>query len=265
MHAMGRASLVVGLSAAVHWLSPFPANAACGCNAMTLKHAGTTGIMCSDADLNFLATECKKYPGSSQGCRTTYAYDCNLGVNTQKYSNVKPYQKTGFQSVVTLKGGSTIGECKTGQILQETILSGSTVEPNPRINPTSVAGLQTIGGKQIYVDNSASNPFPQVGATSGGNPKYGGDNYADYKATDVLFSYDAATGSLKLVGQPGPEQRLPGGGRQVALQVRLLRTRRRLGIELRVRLRHRVDWKSNTNPRTTTYTYDGAASTNCTW
>jgi hypothetical protein len=76
----------------------------------------------------------------------------------------------------------------------------------PKINPTSISGAQTIAGKPIFVDNNAANPFPQVGATSGASQKYGGDDYASYKATDVLFAYDTSKTPNTLSWWDNPDQ-----------------------------------------------------------
>ena len=171
---------------------PFSSYAACGCSAMTLHHAGNTGIMCSNNNLNFLSTECTKFSGASKNCATTYAYQCNLGVNTQKLSNVKPYQKTGFMPTATFSG--TLTDCKIGQVLQEKITSGGQPQVNPKINPTSVNGAVLLAGHAINVDNSASNQVPQVGASgTGGNPLFGGDDYSSATSADVLFNLTGTT------------------------------------------------------------------------
>jgi hypothetical protein len=181
----GARMLAVSLAAAAFSFSALPADASCSCSGMTVKTSGTTGTMCSNRNLTL--PECTKSSGSSKGCSTTYAYDCPLGVNDKDYGAIEPSQKTGFQPVATLTGGSTTSQCTTGQVLQETIMSGSSVEPNPKINPTSLSGVQTLGTQTVYIDNNASNQFPQVGATSGGNQKFGGDDYLQTD-TDVLMS-----------------------------------------------------------------------------
>lgn len=180
-----RVFIVLALTAAVNWFWPLSARASCGCSSMTASTSGTTGTMCSDRDLDF--PECTKSTGSSKGCSTLFAYDCPLGVNSEDYGASEPSQKSGFLPVATLTSGSTPGDCTTGQILQETILSGTTTEANPKINPTSLSGAQTLGGQQIEIDNDSSHEFPLVGATSGSKPLYGGD---DYRLTDaaVLMS-----------------------------------------------------------------------------
>lgn len=185
-----RVSVVaLSLTAAMGLFAPLPVDAACSCSGMTVKTSGTTGTVCSNSNLTL--PECTKSTGSSKGCTTTYAYDCPLGVNDKDYGATEPSQKTGFQPVATLASGSTASQCTTGQVLQETITSGSSVEPNPKINPTSLSGQQTLGSQTIYIDNSASNPFPQIGATSGSNQKFGGDNYRQSDA-DVLMSATAS-------------------------------------------------------------------------
>jgi hypothetical protein len=258
-------SVVFRASVAIAWLWPLAVHADCGCDAMTLKHAGTTGIMCSNEDLNFLKTECAKYTGSSKGCSTTYAYDCNLGVNSQKYGNVKPYQKTGFESVATLSSGSTVSDCKTGQILQETIKSGGNLEPNPNINPTSVNGTVVIGGNTVDVDNSGANPFPQIGATDlSGNPKYGGDNYADYTAHDVLFSYAPPV----LSWWDNTDQSKDSQSEAATWHYKFISFVNGSGSSkpsCACAFDITVDWKSNNNNPATTYTYDAGHSHNCTW
>ena len=178
--------LTAFLAAAAFSFLPLPADADCSCSGMALKTSGTTGTVCSNSNLNL--PECTKSSGSSKGCSTTYAYSCPLGVNDAHYSDTEPYQRTGFQPVATLANGSTASQCKTGQVLQETILSNGSVALNPTINPTSLSGVQTLGTQTVYIDNSASNEFPQVGATSGNNPKFGGDDYRQADANNVLMS-----------------------------------------------------------------------------
>jgi hypothetical protein len=265
MSGMKKAFLVLGLGAAVGCVWPFAARAACGCSGMALKHAGNTGTVCSNANLQFLATECTKSTGSTKGCSTTYAYDCNLGVNSQKHGNVKPYQKTGFQSRATLTSGSNVSDCRTGQILQETIHSGPKVEPNPQINPTSVHGVHTIGGKQIHVDNNGANAFPQVGAMAGSDPKYGGDDYASYTADDVLFGYDPA--SRLLTWWDNPDQSKDSQSEAADWHFKFVSFVLGTGSEPSCACAFdiKVTWPSNSKSPATTYTYDAAGSTGCTW
>jgi hypothetical protein len=268
MPGIKRASLVLALSAAAGWLWPSAAQAVCGCTQMTLKHSGITGILCSNANLNFLSTECAKYtPGSSKGCTTTYAYDCQLGVNSKKYSNVKPYQKTGFLSVAAMAAGSTVTDCKTGQLLQETITGNGVVETNPKINPTSISGAQTLAGKSIYVDNSSANPFPQIGATSGSSQKYGGDDYKSYTASDVLFSYNTSVTPRTLSWWDNPDQTKDSQSEAATWKFRfisfVLGSAGQSSCVCSFDIA--VTWPSNNNNPTTTYTYRSTDSSNCTW
>jgi hypothetical protein len=247
-------------------LWPVAVQAACGCTQMTLKRAGTTGVLCSNANLNFLATECTKSPGASKGCTTTYAYDCQLGVNSKKYTNVKPYQKTGFLSAATMTAGSTVTQCETGQLLQETIMSSLPVT-QPKINPTSITGAQTIAGKPIFVDNDPMNPFPQIGATSGTAQKYGGDDYANYMATDVLFAYNTSVTPNTLSWWDNPDQSKDAQSEKAEWQFRFIsfvmgsagQPSCACAFDIR------VNWPSNSMNPTTTWTYRAADSSNCTW
>ncbi|MCY1014541.1 hypothetical protein [Pyxidicoccus sp. MSG2] len=268
MPAMKSAVCVVGLLVAVSGLWPATASAACGCSNMRLVHAGATGTMCSNAALNFLATECAVAPGASKGCATTWAYECNLGVNSKKYANVKPYQRTGFQPVATLTAGSTVSQCSTGQLLQLTITGNGSVEANPAINPTSLAGTQTVGGRRLYIDNSGAHPFPQVGATqpsAGGDPKFGGDNYSNYTSGDVLFNYNAATRQLSW--WDNTDQSKDAQGEVATWKYKFVsfvqgtagQTSCACAFDIA------VNWPANNNAPVTTWTYQAGGSQNCTW
>lgn len=183
-----RSSAIAALGcAALLGFVPLHGDTACSCSAMTLNHSGNTGIMCSNNNLKFQSTECAQFAGSSKGCATTYAYQCNLGVNSYKPLNAKPYKRTGFMPAATIAG--TLSDCTIGQVMQETITSGGSLEKNPLVNPTSMSGTVSLAGHAVEIVNNSKNPFPQVGATaSGKTPQFGGDNYGNPGDATVLFN-----------------------------------------------------------------------------
>lgn len=251
----------MGVAGCVMW-APTTALAACGCSGMTLRHSGTTGIMCSDNDLNFLKTECDKFTGSAKGCITKFAYECRLGVNSQKLGNVKPYQKTGFQPVATLTGSSIASQCTMGQVLQEDITSGGVTEPNPPIIPTSLSGVVSLAGHTVEIDNSSANSFPAVGATQATNPFFGGDNYASLAATDVLISETPTTISW----WDNPDQSKDSQSEVATWKFRFLSFVNGSASQPSCACAFTidVDWNGKNAP-TTTWTKDAALSTNCTF
>jgi hypothetical protein len=250
-----------GLFGWVLWM-PMTAEGACGCSGMKLNHSGTTGIMCSDNDLNFLKTECDKFSGASKGCTTTYAYECRLGVNSQKLGNVKPYQKTGFQPVATLTGSSIPSDCTMGQVLQENITSGGAPEPNPNIIPTSLSGVSSLAGHTVDIDNSSANRFPAVGATKASNPFFGGDNYASLTAADVLISVTPTTISW----WDNPDQSKDSQSEVATWKFRFISFVNGSASQPSCSCAFTidVDW-NGTTPPTTTWAKDAGLSTNCTF
>lgn len=148
---------------------------ACGCTALTVtKSSGSTGFICTVAQLNF--PECTERTASGVGCPSTYnyAYQCPTGVNNP--SGLE--QRVGFQVAAAVSGSAS--QCHSGQALQLTITSNRGVT-KPDIHATPTSGVRTIGGYAFYVSNTTTNTFPDVGATKSVSsttyPLYGGDNY----------------------------------------------------------------------------------------
>lgn len=261
-----KALFIFGLSIAISLLQPQAVYADCGCSNMRFAHTGTTRIMCSNADFSSEFSECTQSHGSSQGCLTTYAYQCPLGVNSQNYSINEPEQKTGFQSIATLTSGSAIGECKTGQILQMTIKSGDNLENtelNPQINPTSVKQLPTTPPQFITIDDNSTHQFPQVTALY-----YGGDNYRNYKNQDVLFNYDST--NSKLSWWDNTDQTKDSQAERAQWHYKFISFVLGSGStpqSCQCAFDVTVDWQANSNNPTTNYINDTTPglSKNCTW
>ena len=155
------------------------AMAACGCTNMTVTRSQVISA-CSTRNLGNFDGQCLVLaPGAGDNdCGGgAYKYTCPTGVNSQDLEAAEPTQSTGFFVQTAYAGGSNGAECTAGQILQMTITSGGNNEPNPNINPTSLNGNQTIGGRNLRIDNNGAHAFPRIGTMEQQRPKFGGDNY----------------------------------------------------------------------------------------
>lgn len=174
-----RYGLFCGLLALAGAVVAEEASALCGCTEMTVTNTQNITV-CSPRNLGDFDEQCQVLAPGADGnacAEGEYRYTCPTGVNSTEWDADEPTQSTGFLVQATYAGGSNGGECTTGQILQETITSNGGNAPSPNINPTSLAGDQTIGGRDLRIDNNAAHNFPRVGAMQQGLPLFGGDNY----------------------------------------------------------------------------------------
>jgi hypothetical protein len=255
-----------GLALAIAAFSSLPARPAlakCGCTDMKIARAGTTGIVCTDKNLDFKPPECTRWDGHTKGCTTTYAYECALGVNDTHWGDAEPYQRTGFEPRATLAPGSTLAECYIGQVLQETITSEGVVVPNRKINPTSVSGVVSLAGHQVKVDNDSTHPYPQIGAKSSTNPLFGGDNYRDPAAPELLF--DVTPTSVSWWDNPDQtkDKQTENATWAFRFVAFVLGTHGEPSCACAFTIG--VTWKASTDPATAPYAEDTTLSTNCTW
>lgn len=122
----------------------------------------------------------------------------------------------------------------------------------------------SLAGHAVNVDNLGTNTFPQVGTMgTGGNPKFGGDNYGNTTAGNVLFNVTGTAVSW----WDNPDQSKDARAEAATWSFKFISfvngsggTQPNCACAFDVA----VTWAANAAP-TTTWTKDNALSTSCTF
>lgn len=168
------------------------AAAACSCTAMTVKTSGTSQAYCVNATANF--DECTVV--TTKSCPSGQkAVQCPLGPKSGQASS-QYWMGYGFEVSSTISG--TASQCNNGQGLKHEIMSGTATTSPGRISyNTPAGGTYTVTGSgtsyTAVIDSDKRKNWPNISATSSGNPLYGADNYSTSSSTDTTISSTATS------------------------------------------------------------------------